>query len=51
MSSVNSNTIPVYGAERVEILRDGASEGLVGSLSSGSAEHIATILSQMNENG
>ena len=25
VSSVNSNTIPVYGAERVEILRDGAS--------------------------
>ena len=25
VSSVNSNLIPVYGAERVEILRDGAS--------------------------
>ena len=25
VSSVNSNTIPVYGAERLEILRDGAS--------------------------
>ena len=25
VSSVNSNTIPVYGADRVEILRDGAS--------------------------
>ena len=25
LSSVNSNTIPVYGADRVEILRDGAS--------------------------
>ncbi|RZO03769.1 MAG: TonB-dependent receptor, partial [SAR92 clade bacterium] len=25
VSSVNSNTIPVYGAQRVEILRDGAS--------------------------
>ena len=25
VNSVNSNTIPVYGAERVEILRDGAS--------------------------
>ena len=25
VSSVNSNTIPVYGAERVEILREGAS--------------------------
>ena len=24
VNSVNSNTIPVYGAERVEILRDGA---------------------------